>query len=139
MKLQKQLKFWFTVHFIVDVIFALALFIAPSAFLKSIGWIEVDPIASRLVAAALFGIGIESFLGRKSSLDSFKTMLTLKVIWSFTAVTGIGLSLIENAQQRPPAAFGLMLVFVVFHILWAYFLVKVRQEVNSQNSEVSGE
>jgi hypothetical protein len=127
MELKNQLKLWFTIHFAIDVVFAAFLFLIPTGFLVFLGWKTIDPISARLVAAALFGIGIESLLGRKSSMDSFKNMLTLKVIWSFFAVTGIALSLILNAQERPAAAFGLLAVFVAFHILWVYFLLKVRK------------
>jgi len=126
-ELKNQLKFWFTVHFVLDVASALLLFIIPSYFLRMLGWENIDLISARLVAAALFGIGIESFLGRKSSLDSFKTMLSLKVIWSFFAVAGIALSILQNSQGRPPAAFAILGVFICFNILWTYFLVKVRK------------
>ena len=124
MKLLKQLSFWFTVHFVFDIISAAVIFAAPEYFMNLIGWTEIDPIATRLVAAALFGIGIESLLGRKSSLQVFRNMLRLKVIWSFSAVAGILLSLIQNAQGRPIAAFILLAVFTAFHILWDVFLIR---------------
>lgn len=127
MELKKQLRRWFTIHFVIDVVFAAALFIAPIRFLTAAGWESVDPVAARLVAAALFGIGIESLLGRNSTMDSFKTMLTLKVIWSSAAVIGIALSLIEGAQGRPLLAYGILAVFIVFNIIWTRFLVQVRK------------
>ena len=125
MDLKKELSLWFTIHFVIDVIFAAALFAAPAAFLGAAGWRTVDPIASRLVAAALFGIGIESLLARKSTLESFKSMLTLKVIWSATAVLGIGISLIQNAQGRPLLAYGFFVIFILFNFIWSRFLIKV--------------
>ncbi len=46
------LKKWFVAHFITDIIFAVPLFLFPSAFLGALGWSVVDPFAARLVAAA---------------------------------------------------------------------------------------
>jgi hypothetical protein len=60
----RSLRSWFIVHFVADMLSALPLFIAPREVLGWLGWNAVDPIATRLVAAALFGIGIESYLAR---------------------------------------------------------------------------
>ncbi|GAG91612.1 unnamed protein product, partial [marine sediment metagenome] len=64
MEVPTALKKWFIVHFITDMVFAIPLMIIPELFLNLMGWITVDPVSSRIVAAALFGIGIESFLVR---------------------------------------------------------------------------
>ena len=65
------LRKWFVVHFIADILFALPMFIIPVQFFTILGWQVVDPIATRMVAAALFGIGIESLLSRNASKESF--------------------------------------------------------------------
>ena len=57
------LKTWFVVHFVIDMLFAIPLMAAPVFTLELFGWSHVESIATRLVAAALFGIGIESYLG----------------------------------------------------------------------------
>ena len=80
MSLPKTLRWWFVVHFVADVLFAVPLFLAPRAFLGALGWTAVDPVATRLVAAALFGIGIQSLLGRDESPATFRAMLNLKII-----------------------------------------------------------
>jgi hypothetical protein len=84
-----SLKRWFVTHFVIDILFATPLFFFPVEFLNLLKWHTVDPLATRLVAAALFAIGIESFLGRNASIASFKNILNLKIIWSGSAVTGI--------------------------------------------------
>ena len=90
------LKRWFIIHFAVDVLFALPLFFFPVVFLTFLGWHSIDPFATRIVAAALFGIGIESFIGRNATAQTFKNMLNLKIIWSGTTILGIGLSIIQS-------------------------------------------
>lgn len=121
------LKTWFIIHFVVDVLFAIPLFLIPVAFLSFLGWQSVDPFATRVVAAALFGIGIESFLGRNASAQTFKNMLNLKIIWSGATIAGIGLSIFQNAN---PASFGqwfLFLVFVCFHLLWIFWRIRINR------------
>jgi NADH:ubiquinone oxidoreductase subunit K len=134
--LRKRIGVWFVIHFVVDCVTAIPLFVIPVLFLSWLGWLDVDPVAARLVSAALFGIGIESFLGRKSSLISLITMLNLKIIWSAAAVAGLGLSLIQNAQGNPVAVWVIFIIFIAFHVLWVYWRVKAGQAVKNNDSSV---
>jgi hypothetical protein len=113
--LPKGLRTAFVVHFVADVLFALPLFFAPRAFLTLLGWHEVDPLATRLVAAALFGIGIESLLGRNAAPEAFKAMLNLKVIWSATATIGLVWSQLEGG---PAMGWAFVAIFAAFHVVW---------------------
>lgn len=119
----KALRHWFVVHFIADLLFAIPLFIAPTYFLKLAGWTAIDPISTRLVCAALFGIGIESLLGRHGNRDEFLGMLRLKMIWSATASLGILWGVLDNG---PVMAWGLFATFVVFNLLWSFWYFKLR-------------
>lgn len=122
----QALRTAFVIHFWADVLFALPLFVAPEPVLTLVGWQAVDPFTTRLVAAALFGIGIESWLGRNGDASAFRTMLTLKVIWSATAVLGLGWSMLEGAQGRPLFGWVVLGIFVVFHGLWLYWWRRMR-------------
>lgn len=119
------LRTWFVMHFWADILFAVPLFIAPVWSLELLGWQQVDPYTTRIAAAALFGIGIESYLGRDAGVESFRTMLTLKVIWSLAAVVGLAWSLAQGAQGRPPFAWAVLAIFVAFNILWMYWRRKL--------------
>ncbi len=121
----ERLRFWFVVHFVIDMLFAIPLFIAPRWMLQLFGWQTVDPYTSRLVAAALFGIGIESLLGRNASAETFKAMLNLKLIWSSGAVLGLGIS-IALAGGGPFMAWAVLLIFVTFFFLWSYYRYQLR-------------
>jgi hypothetical protein len=112
------LRRWFVVHFVADLLFAIPLFLAPTAFLSAVGWQAVDPFTARIAAAALFGVGIESWLGRNAGAESFLAMLNLKVIWSFACTAGIALSIVQGAQGRPLAGWGFLAIFAAFHALW---------------------
>jgi hypothetical protein len=114
----------FVVHCIVDLIAAVPLFLAPRQMLGLFGWSEVDPIATRLVAAALFGIGIESYLGRNANRQSFREMLNLKVIWSGTAASG---TLWSQLEGGPLAGWAVVGIFVVFHLVWLRYRLLLRR------------
>jgi hypothetical protein len=117
-----NLRRWFVIHFWADVLAALPLFLAPRQVLSWFGWVEVDPIATRLVAAALFGIGIESYLGRNADVHAFRGMLNLKVIWSAIAVLGVLWSQLEGG---PAAAWAVLVIFLTFHVVWLRYRLQL--------------
>jgi hypothetical protein len=114
----RGLRRWFVFHFWPDIVFAVPLFLAPRATLTLFGWREVDPAATRIAAAALFGIGIQSLLGRNDSVDTFRALLTLKVIWSGTATLGL---LWTQLQGGPPAGWLFVGIFAVFNAVWTRY------------------
>lgn len=120
----RSLRLWFVVHFYADVLAAVPLFLAPRAVQGWLGWTAVDPLATRLVAAALFGIGIESYLARNAGLETFRSMLNLKVIWSSSAVIGVAWS---QFQGGPVAGWGVLGIFVVFNVAWVRFRLQLPQ------------
>jgi hypothetical protein len=122
----RALKTWFVIHFLTDMLFAIPLMLAPGWILGQFGWSSIDPYTARLVSAALFGIGIESFLARDASLEIYRIMLNLKVIWSLAAVTGISLSLIQNAQARPWFAWVIFTIFLGFNFVWVYWRTRLK-------------
>ena len=119
------LRRWFLGHFAFDVIFAVPIFFAPREVLGFLGWVSVDPLAARLAAAALFGIGFESFLGRNSTIEAFKGMLQLKIIWSGFAATGLAWSVVEGGLKYSWIGWVLVAVFVAFHALWWYWRLRI--------------
>lgn len=118
-----SLRTWFVVHFVADLAAALPLFVAPRAVLGALGWAAVDPIATRLVAAALLGIGIESLLGRRASAETFRAMLNLKLIWSGSAALG---ALWSQLDGGPPLGWAVVAIFGGFHTVWLYYRLRLR-------------
>ena len=131
-EIPSALKKWFVVHFIADTLFAVPLFLAPDYLLKLLNWQSIDPLMARMVAAALFGIGIESLLCNKLGRDAFIAMLNLKIIWSFAAMTGFIIGLIQGLFGYTAVGIGLLLIFTAFNILWIYW----RLYFKKQGSEV---
>ena len=117
------LRNWFIVHFAADMLFGIPLLFFPEVILPLLGWTTLDPISTRVVGAALMGIGIESLLGRDASVEVYRAMLNLKVIWSGSALLGIGLGLWKGAPTAGWLFFG---VFLLFFCVWAYYRLKIR-------------
>ena len=121
------LRVWFVIHFAADMITAVPLFIAPGEVLGLLGWTSVDPIATRLTAAALFGIGLESLLGRNAGRGSFIGMMRLKLIWSAFAVIGLAWSMFGHNLRYPIVGWSLVAVFAAFHALWWYWWIRIKR------------
>ena len=119
----KSLRVWFVINFVLDIIIAIPMLLVPELLLPLLGWSVVDPITSRLVGAALLGIGVESLIGRNASRDVFKAMLNLKILWASGAILGIGLGLVAGG---PSIAWLFLAIFTGFLGLWAYYRVKLR-------------
>ena len=115
---QPALRSWFIAHFLVDMLFAIPLMIAPKEFLGIVGMENVDPVLARLVAAALFAIGIQSWIGRNEGREAYTAMLNLKIIWASSAVVGMLWGLSEGA---PTIVWGFVGIFGAFLVVWIHF------------------
>lgn len=124
------LRTWFVIHFAIDLIVAIPLFFAPREVLGLLGWIEIDPFAARLAAAALLGIGLESFFGRNARSEAFRGMLQLKMIWSGFATIGLVWSTLEGNLKYPIIGWLLAATFAAFHVLWWYWLFRIKSGKN---------
>ena len=120
----KWLRFWFGVHFAVDMLVAVPLMLAPRQVMNLLG-LEGSVVLVRVIAAALLGIGGESFFGRNGSKESLVGMLRLKIIWSSMAVLALGWGLVEKELSLELGG-SLLLVFLVFNLLWVRWYFKLK-------------
>lgn len=121
-KVPELLRTWFLIHFIVDTLFAIPLIFAPEWLIGLFNWPVIDVFLARLVGAALLGIGGVSFLKRNAGLESYQSLLTLKIVWSSSAILGILLSLPENYPRITWLFLGF---FILFLIVWVYYKRKL--------------
>ena len=122
-EVSNSLRTWFVIHFVADMLYGIPLLIFPELVMPMLGWSTIDPISSRVVGAALMGIGIESYLGRNASIEVFRAMLNLKVIWSSSAILGIGLGIWMGGAK---AGWLFMVIFVIFWFVWVYYWRRLR-------------
>ena len=122
-----SLRRWFVAHFVADILFAVPMIVAPVFTLRAFGWSAVDPVTTRLVGAALVGIGVQSLLGRDEGIEVYRAMLSLKCLWSAAAVLGLALSI---AQGAPTMTWGFLAIFVSFAIVWNYYRLTLTRRVS---------
>jgi hypothetical protein len=133
MEIPLTLRRWFVAHFAIDLAFALPLLVAPAAFLRALGWTTIDPLAARLVGAALLAIGVQSFLGRNEGLPAYRAMLNLKLLWSGSAIVALVISVGEGA---PPAAWAALSAFLAFFGVWFHYRVRMKQLAAARDEEL---
>jgi len=118
----RSLRVWFIIHFVVDYAFGIPLMIAPQFVLGLFGFVNMDVLAARLVAAAFLSIGGVSLLVRNHGAHTYRALLLFKILWSLFAVLGIVLTLIQGAPQF---VFGVLLTFAVFSAVWLHYWIKM--------------
>ena len=119
----RSLRAWFIAHFAACLCAAAPLFLAPQGMLRMLGWITVDPVSTRLVAAALFALGVRSFVARNESLERCRELLALEVIWSGAALAGLVVSALQGAAPLTWAFAG---IFAILTSVWIAYAVRLR-------------
>ena len=121
-----SLRIWFIIHGIVDLLFAIPLVSYPKQTLTFLGWTIIDPFATRLVGAALLGMGLVSLVEVKKDIEHYRSLLNFKMTWSFFAIIGVFMSIMEGA---PPFGWVVFIIFVVFFGVWTHYLKKLREGI----------
>lgn len=124
MEIPTSLRTWFVVHAALDIVCGLPLLLVPEAILPRLGWRTVDPVTTRLVAAALLAIGVQSWRGRHDGVGAYRAMLGLKVVWSASAIVGLTIAI---ARGAPPLAFLCLSIFLAFCGVWSHHAIRFRQ------------
>jgi hypothetical protein len=124
MDVPPTLRAWFVAHAVACLVAAGALFFAPELILPRLGWTAIDPITARLAGAALLAIGAQSLRVRNAGVETYRTMLSLLVIWSLAGAVGL---FVGVGQAAPNAAWALMSIFVVFAGVWVHHAIRFRQ------------
>ncbi len=118
MQVPKSLQLWFKIHFIVGMLIGLPLLLIPGIFLDDLGFRVIDPLTARLVGAAFLSIGGVSLLRNKSGMESYQSLLSLKLLWSAAAMIAILFSMLKRGPIVGWLFFGL---FLLFFAVWAYY------------------
>ena len=121
MKVPKSLQNWFLIHFIVDLLFGLPLFFAPTYFLNLFG-LQAEPYTARLLGAAVIGIGTTTYFMTKN-IKSFKFALERKIAWSLSAILAILITLFEGGSK---VGLIILAIFAIFSVTWIYYWRKIK-------------
>lgn len=125
MKINRSVRVWFLVHFMVDYIAAIPLFLFPFETLAFLGWRVIDPITARVVAAAFLAIGGVSFAARNADEKTYYHLLVLKIIWSVMATAALIMIVLQGSA--PWGVWVSMVFFMLFGSAWGYYWLKLRR------------
>ena len=121
--MSKGLKWLFLIHAVVAAIFGIALLLAPGRFLGLMGWAPVDPIASRLLGAALLALGWSSFRGWRAT-ERAEVAILVETEAVFTVLCCLGLLRHLVRGGYPFMVWAVLAIFLIFAIAWIVFLVR---------------
>jgi hypothetical protein len=118
----RALRICFLAESLFQILCAVPLMLFPNGVLGMCGWTTIDPVATRLVGAALFGIAGASLLSRRTSLETFRALLRLKILWTGAAVFSVVLSIDQGALA---SAWLLLLIVAGLGAMWTYWLQRL--------------
>jgi hypothetical protein len=120
-----SLRGWFVVDFVFStLVTGLPLLVLPEPVLSRLGWVAVDPLASRLVGAALVALGWQSWRSRKSGRAVYRALLGLKVIWCSLAIIG---SIAAIGAGAPQPTWALLSALLIFDGVWIHHAVRLKR------------
>ncbi len=126
--MSKGLKALFLVHAIVGIVAGGLLFIIPGRFLGWVNWGEnLDPIATRVLGAALLALAWSSLIGwRATERSQVDVLVQMETVFTVLACVGM-LRHMYQGSGWVAAAWVMLGLFAAFAIAWSFFLV-VRRE-----------
>lgn len=116
---------WFVVDFVFSaLVMGLPLLLVPEWLLPRLGWSTVDPVATRLVGAALVAVGWQSWRSRGSGQEAYRALLGLKVIWCSLGIVGLVAAIGAGAPQ---ASWALLAVLLLLDGVWIHYAIRIKK------------
>ncbi len=121
--MSQSLRITFILHTIVSFVFGLALLIIPGRFLNLFGWAPIDPLISRMLGAALLGLGWGSYRGwRANTWDEVEFLLQVEA--AFTVLASVGMLRHLLIASWPWYVWMVFAFYAIFAVSWVYHLVR---------------
>ena len=121
--MSRALKTTFLIHAAVAFAFGLVLFISPGRSLRFLGWAPIDPILTRLLAAALLALAWSSFRGWRAT-ERTQVAILVEMEAVFTVVGCVGLLRHLLFAPHPAIVWVVFATLLAFGVAWITFLVK---------------
>ena len=121
--MSKALKTTFLVHAAVSLLAGAPLLIVPGQMLTWLGWAPIDPLASRVLGAALLALAWSSFRGWRAA-ERARVAILVEMEAVFTVLACVGLLRHLLSGGWPLVPWLALAVFLAFALAWIYFLVR---------------
>lgn len=124
--MSKALKTTFLIHAVVSFVVGAPLLIAPGRLLLLLGWAPIDPIASRVLGAALLALAWSSFRGwRATEWRQVAILVEMEAVYTVLACVGMLRHLLF--ARYPLIPWLMFAILLVFAIAWIAFWVQHRE------------
>jgi hypothetical protein len=119
-QISSGLKTTFLVHAIVGLIFGLVYLLIPAQFGAAVGWSMADPMAFRLVGAAVLTFALSSWLAYRAQVwDRVDIVVVMEIVWT---VLGTLVTLWALLSGAIPAIGWLnAVILAAFAVAFGYF------------------
>lgn len=121
--MSQSLRITFLVHAIVGVLLGLPLLAAPGRWLTLLNWAPIDPLASRMLGAAILALAWGSLRAYRAEEWS-EVELLVEVEAAFTTLASVGLLRHLLVGSWPWVPWAIFAITAVFAIAWIYQLIK---------------
>jgi hypothetical protein len=115
----------FLVHFFVSILFGIVFLVFIEAFVGFIQWPYLDPVAGRLLGAALIGFAATSLLAwRETEWIKVKIIVQMEIVWCAIGSIVLIVSLFIPAFLFLPFFTWIIIVILLFFLIvftWYYF------------------
>lgn len=121
--MSRSLRITFVLHAVVAFVFGLGLLIIPGRLLELFNWRPIDPLISRMLGAALVGLGWGSYRGwRANLLEEVEILLQVEAV--FTVLACVGLLRHLLVASFPWYVWMIFAIYAIFAIAWVYHLIR---------------
>jgi len=121
--ISQSLKHLFLIHCIVGVVFGLTYLLIPETYGDIVNWPVKDPVAFRLIGAALMGFGISSWFAFKApSWKSVRILVLMEIAWCGLGTIVMLWGMIS--QGLPVIGWMNTAIMAIFTVTFAIFLVR---------------
>lgn len=110
----------FITHSIMDWFLGAVLLVVPSAALSIAGWPPIDPLAARLIGAALIGFGTATWIVRNGTLRDMRATAITALAWNMPAFVVLDIAAFHGLR----AAILPALILAVFCFLWIHVITR---------------
>jgi hypothetical protein len=121
--MSKALRTTFLVHAVVSLLSGAPLFIVPGQMLTWLGWAPIDPLASRVLGAALLAVAWSSLRGWLAT-ERARVAILIEMEAVFTVLACVGLLRHLLAGGWPLVPWLALALFLAFALAWVTFLVR---------------
>ena len=119
-QITKPLKLTFLIHFFAGIFLGIVFLLFTETFTTVTGWPYLDPVAGRIMGAALVGFSLGSLLAwRETEWESVKILVQVEIAW--LGVGTVTAFICAFLFPVPWVIWVIIIIFLIFLFAFSYF------------------